>query len=67
MSTKKLMAEYIFDNVVECCNVCTNLEKCNAATKLNIWEQPPKDECLFGLINYFEKQSFLERKKNGNK
>lgn len=72
MSTKKLMAEFIYDSPADFCQVCTNNEQCaeKAKSQESKGEEfllPPKAFCVNGIICYFEKQSFMERKQNDNK
>ena len=51
-STKQRMAEYICNSSEDICKVCANNAKCNE----NYVEDfvPNRDECVNGIINYFE-------------
>lgn len=72
MSTKKLMAEFIYDSGAECCSACAYTGQCTERarereSKNEFFELPKKEYCVNGIISFFEKQSFLDRMKNDKK
>ena len=56
-STKQRMAEWIMENNSHSiCYICANRERCHCSDP----NEPSDQECINGIINYFEKLKFKE-------
>lgn len=66
-STKQLMAEYIRNEDCDSCVVCAYYKDCNAkmveAEEQGIEYCPPEQDCINGIINYFEHEAFNAKQK----
>lgn len=56
-STKRRMVEWIMENNPNSiCYICANRERCHGSDP----NEPNEQECVNGIINYFEKLKFKE-------
>lgn len=63
-STKQRMAEWIRHSDCDSCKVCAFFERCNEryATEENY--SPTEQECVNGIINYFEGLKYKDEQAN---
>ena len=59
-STKQRMAEWIRHSDCDSCNVCAFFKQCNECYEKDENYSPNEQECVNGIINYFEKLKFKE-------
>ena len=59
-STKQRMAEWIRNSDCDSCKVCTFFKQCNECYEKDENYSPNEQECVNGIINYFEKLKFKE-------
>lgn len=43
------LAELVFENVTDCCEICDYKEKCLRGSEFSM---PPQKNCIDGIINY---------------
>lgn len=53
-STKQRMAEWICHSDLDSCKVCAFCEQCNERYATDENYEPNEQECVNGIINYFE-------------
>lgn len=64
-STKQRMAEYIYNSSEDICKVCANNVQCNEKFEKNGGGYTPdKNDCINGIINYFERLKYNESNNN---
>lgn len=59
-STKQRMAEWIRNSDCDSCKVCAFFKQCNECYEKDENYSPNEQECVNGIINYFEKLKFKE-------
>lgn len=59
-STKRRMAEWIMENNPNSiCDICANRERCHGSDP----NEPNEQECVNGIINYFEGLKYADNDK----
>lgn len=63
-STKQRMAEWIQNNDCDSCKVCAFFKQCDERYATDENYEPNEQECVNGIINYFEDLKYKNEQAN---